>query len=157
MNKDAILATFIGFIFGLVITSLILFGPSVVQKLPEFKNFKFALPNVSIFKKSDLIPAGIKLDPKPNVRSATTLSVKEPKDGSIAKAQNVDVSGETVPNSIILVSGGQSDQVTQADKSGRFKIQVKLYEGKNDLSIARFSPDSQESDTVTVFYTSEKF
>ena len=59
MNKDALFATIVGVVIGVLITGIIILGPHVIG---YFKNFNFKMPNFAI----NNITPNIKPDQKDN-------------------------------------------------------------------------------------------
>lgn len=151
MNKDALLATLIGFGIGLTITSALLFGPGLVKSLPtiSFPQITFSLPSIS--GGSTPLP-----QTTPSVKSAESgLVVESPSQAYIATSADLLVSGTTTPQAIIVVQTELDDVTSSAKDDGIFSAQVKLSEGRNDVVITSFSLGKLESKTVTVYFTTE--
>lgn len=149
MNKDALLATLIGFIIGLVITGILLAGPSLAKGFPRIKwpTFAFSLP------KGPSKPGDTKPTPTP---VAFFLTIDSPLTDSIEEKSDVLVSGKTIANATVVIAGNTDEVVVTADDKGTYAGKVKLVEGKNDVVVTSYNKEEQKSQTVTVFYTPEK-
>ena len=145
MNKDALLATMIGFIVGLVITGVLMFAPRFAQFLP-----KISLPSFSFGQST---PA---LSPTPNAQN-TGLSINSPLPESIESVSSVLVSGNTEAGATVMIQTDVDDEVLIADSDGKYVGKITLVEGKNDLTVTSYGKTKQETKTITVFYTPEEF
>src|SRR3989344_6980682 len=95
MNKDALLATLIGFGIGLFITGMFLLGPTIVKSIP-----KFTLPKISLPQKN----------PKTQTTPAPALTkqnvtIDSPLAEAIESKKELLVSGTTNPKATVLVQG----------------------------------------------------
>ncbi len=144
MNKDALLATLIGFGIGLLITGLLLLGPNLLKSFPKIRlpNFSFAQ------KKTDVTPT-----PTP---TSLTPTIDSPLADAIEENDEVLVSGSTSPGAIVVIAGSIDEIVVVASGDGKFAGKVALAEGKNDLTITAYADTEQAASAVTVFYTPEK-
>src|SRR5258706_9978100 len=101
MNKDALLATLIGFGIGLLITGLLLVSPSLTKWLP-----KFTMPNFSFLqaqKKSAPTPT-----PTPTQFSVT---IQSPLADTIESTNELLVSGITTANTTDVIQGALDETV----------------------------------------------
>jgi hypothetical protein len=138
MNKDAILATLIGFGIGLLITGLLLVGPNITKSLPKIK-----LPTTA----STTTPT-----PTP---SQFTVTIESPLAEAIENSTDVLVSGVTSPGSTVVIAGSVDDTAVVAQADGKYAGKVTLTEGKNDIIVTSYQQTKQASQTVTVYYTPE--
>jgi hypothetical protein len=145
MNKDAILATLIGFGIGLAITGILLVGPNVAKLLPNITLPKFAF-----------------LTPQPKTTPTTTptpevfqLTIDSPLGDAIENKDEVLVSGKTSQESLVIIEGLTNEAVIRVAADGSYAGKVNLTEGKNDLSVTSYLGDKQVTQTVTVYYTPE--
>lgn len=148
MNKDALLATLIGFIIGLVITGILLAGPTIAKGFPNIKwpTFTFSLPKGGT-------QGGNKPTPTP---IAFFLTIDSPLTDSIEEKTDVLVSGKTIPEATVVIAGSVDEIVVTADDKGTYAGKVKLMEGKNEVVVTSYDKEEEKSQTVTVFYTPEK-
>lgn len=147
MNKDAILATVIGFVIGLTITGLILVGPKVAKYLPKIS---IHIPAIS-FMKSKPTPTQA---PK---QKAFSLTVDSPIPDSIASEGDLLVSGTTASGATVVIQGNIDDAVVTATSEGKFAGKIALVEGQNDITVTSYREKDRASQTVTVYYTEEQF
>jgi hypothetical protein len=147
MNKDAILATIIGFIIGLFITGILLVGPSLASLLPKI-NFK--LPTFS-FGQTKTTPTPAQKDLQ------FSVTIDSPLPESIETENEILVSGTTAPDSTVLIEGNTTEAITQVKADGKYAGKITLIEGKNDITVTSYLKDKNAAQTVTVFYTPEEF
>jgi len=147
MNKDAILATIIGFVIGLCITGLVLLGPKLTKYLP---NITLKFPSISFMKP--------KVTPTPAPKQKTfTLTIDSPLPESIESEGDLLVSGQTSGGTTVVIQGNNDDAVVKATPDGKYAGKVTLVEGKNDITVTGYYQKNQKTQTVTVFYTQEQF
>ncbi len=147
MNKDALLATVIGFGIGLVITGILLVGPLISKSLPRLNLPKFALNQ----SKQSSAPTA---SPTP---SPLGITVSAPLPESIENEKDLLVSGTTTPGALVVIQGVNDDSVVQVKEDGKFAGKLTLSEGKNDVSITSYLKDKQSAQALTVYYTPEEF
>jgi hypothetical protein len=147
MNKDAILATIIGFIIGLCITGLVLVGPRLTKFFPKIS---FHLPSFS-----KTIP-----QPTPTTilkQKPFNLTIDSPINESIESDSSLLVSGTTTSDSIVVVQGNVNDSVTAETRNGKYAGKITLIEGENDITVTSYNNKDHSTQTVTVYYTPEQF
>ena len=76
-------------------------------------------------------PEGNASTPSNNMQSSLPLTIMSPTDGSDVNGSSVTVSGHTAQGATINVG----DQVTTADSSGNFSLNVNLDDGPNALDV----------------------
>ena len=156
MNKDALLATFIGFVVGLFVTGLVLYGPGLLKnvpkfQLPSFPKFSFSLPQ---FKKSSVSPTPTTIE----TAKEHTISIESPIGDALEQTETVLVSGTTTPSAIVILSGVNDEIVVEANADGKYAGKVSLSEGKNIITATSYSkPEKVAVQTVSVFYTPEEW
>lgn len=153
MNKDALLATFIGFIVGLLVTGLVLYGPGWAKNFP-----KIQLPKISwklpSFGKATSSPTPTPIEaPKEHA-----VTIESPLPDTVEQGEKVLVSGTTSSSSTVIISGPVDDVVIEANGDGKYAGKVTLSEGKNDVAVVSFQKSGAvASRTVSVFYTPEEW
>jgi hypothetical protein len=115
MNKDALLATFIGFVVGLLVTGLVLYGPGLAKNFPkiQFPKFSFTLPT---FGKTKATPTPTLIDTK----KEHSVTIESPLPEALEQSETVLISGTTSPGATVILSGGVDDVVVVATADGRF-------------------------------------
>lgn len=144
MNKDAILATLIGFGIGLLITGALLVGPTLVKNLPQIK-----LPTISLQTQN----------PTPTSAPTPTqvgVSIESPLAEAIETSDILLVSGKAPVGATVVIAGAVDETVVTVKEDGKFAGKVSLVEGKNDLIVTSYVQAQQTSQTVTVYYTPEE-
>lgn len=150
MNKDALLATIIGFGIGLIIAAGVFLGPTVFRSLPHLRLPDFS-KLVSRFQQAK--PEEITPTPKPN----ETLTIQSPLAESIELKNETLVTGSVAPESIVVIEGESGETVSAANGDGAFAGKVVLTEGKNDITVTSYTKDKVQTQTVRVYYTPEDF
>lgn len=148
MNKDALLATLIGLAAGLVITGVLLLGPSLTKSFPKLSLPRFTLPS---FAKRGA-PS-----PTPTPPLALTITIDSPLPEEIAVKDSLLVSGITLPGSMIVAQGPLDEDVVVTRDGGAYAAKVSLAEGENEITVTAYKDGKSVSQTVTVFYTPEEF
>ena len=147
MNKDAILATIIGFVIGLLITAMLLVGPKIAGAFPKFS---IQLPSFSIFQPKTVPTAA------PAVKEFSVI-IDSPLPESIESEEEVLVSGTTFAGSTVLIEGNTTEASVEVKDDGKYAGKITLIEGKNDITVTSYNKDKKAQQTVTVFYTPEQF
>ncbi len=150
MNKDAILATIIGFGIGLVIAAAVFLGPSVFKNMP-----KVSLPNFSWLVRK--FGASDSAKPTPTPAPNETLTIQSPLPEAIESKNETLVSGTVAPDSIIVIEGESSETVAVANAQGAYAGKLSLGEGKNTITVTSYTKEKMQTQTVTVYYTPEDF
>lgn len=148
MNKDALLATLIGLAAGLLITGVLLLGPSLTKSFPKFSFPRITLP--SFIKRS--APS-----PTPTPAQKLTITIDSPLPEEIAVNDTLLISGTTLPGATVAAQGMLDEDVVQTKDGGAYAAKVSLTEGSNEVTVTAYKDGTSASQTVTVFYTPEKF
>lgn len=145
MNKDALVATLIGFGVGLIITGIFLVGPDLAKFIPKINlpTIRFAAPQKKITPAPQPLP--------------TTLAIDAPLSDAIETDDSVLVSGSAPTNSTIVIEGPQNEVIISANGSGKYAGTVNLSEGKNEIVVTGYSSDKVFHQSINVFYTPESF
>jgi len=156
MNKDAIVATGIGFGVGLVITGLVLYGPTMVKSM-KFPSLSFSLPKFSFslptFGKSTPTPAP---QTNTNAKKDHTLTIESPIADALETEETMLVSGSTTPGATTIIASTLDEVVVVANDKGTYAGKVTLAEGKNTILVTSMEPKGPTLEqTVTVYYTPE--
>ncbi|MFC1646763.1 hypothetical protein ACFL1A_00630 [Patescibacteria group bacterium] len=150
MNKDIVLATLIGFVIGLIITSSIIFGPKIISSItiPEIKiSFPWLdKPNLSNDTTGDAKPKDYK-----------NITISSPIPDTISENESLLISGTAPAGSTIVVGGFVDEDASVVAKDGKFAGKIALYEGKNDITVTAFTKNNILTQTLSIFYTPEKF
>lgn len=145
MNKDAILATAIGLILGLLISSAFIFGPKLTRAIPKFTFLSFSLPKPS----SKVIPT-----PTPTAKEFS-LSITAPLDEAIEPTKDVVVSGATAPGAIVVIQGPLDVDVVIAGETGAYAGKVTAVEGKNDMFVTAYTENKEATKRISIYFIEE--
>lgn len=148
MNRDALLASIIGFGIGLLITGVLLIGPTITKGFPQIKfpTISFSLPGNNTPKTT---PAPT---PPPII-----FSVSNPITDAVVSESSLTVSGTAPSASTIIVAGPNDEDVQVATADNKFSGKVTLTEGKNDITVTNYVDGKGTAQLITVFYTKENF
>jgi hypothetical protein len=138
MNKDALLATLIGFAIGLLITGLLLVGPNITKSLPKIK-----------------LPTAASTPTPTPTSSQFAVTIESPLAETIENSPDLLVSGVTSAGSTVVIAGSVDDTAVAAQPDGKYAGKITLTEGKNDIVVTAYEQSKQTSQTVTVYYTPE--
>lgn len=151
MNKDAILASIIGFAIGLCITGFLLVGPNILKNLP-----RISLPrreNITAQQPGNA-------DSGPETTGAASdggFIVTDPVAEKIVSEKTLTVSGTAEPGSLLVIQGYGEETVIAANSEGKFTSTLTLEEGKTDVIVTNYVSGKPTSKTIPVYYTEEEF
>ncbi len=151
MNKDALLATIIGFGVGLVIAGIVFLSPALFKALPHISLPKFPRISWSLPSPSKPKPTAT---PKPG---STALTIERPLPDSIEPKNETLLSGTTAPHAIVVLEGEIGETVAVANAQGAYAGKLSLGEGKNSLKVTSYAGKDVQTQSVTVYYTTENF
>lgn len=150
MNRDAILATVIGFGIGLLITGIFLLGPNIKTLLP--KGIK--LPAVPFLASQE--KKGSPTGPTPTPM-ALAITIDSPLPDAIVDSDALLVSGVTSPDATVVLQLNDQDVVVAAAIDGKYAGKVTVSEGENTLTATSYTKEGKmTSQTTTIFYTPEE-
>lgn len=151
MNKDALLATILGFTLGLILMAGFFFGPALLSN-----TFHLNIPSISSLL-SKLKRQSTTVLPTPSLSDDSTLRIQSPLDESIEPNQETLVSGVTLPNALVVIEGQGDDIVVTANNKGAFAGKITLTEGVNPIQVTSYANKTAQVQTITVYYTTEEF
>ncbi len=129
MNRETLIAIFLGFAGGILIAVLLL-------TLPK------KMPNLSFLPKQNQ-PTPTSVTTSPPAEDQPSLIIEEPKDGSIVSDQKIEIKGKTKPESLVVVSGPAADQVLTTNAEGNFQTQIELAAGANLITTTVYLANDQ--------------
>lgn len=90
------------------------------------------------------------------VENQSSLTVTQPEENALVTSEEVEISGQTVPNAKIIISGPTLDIVQTSDNQGKFSAKINVFEGENLISVTAYSEDGKVF-TVNrkIFYSQE--
>ncbi len=147
MNRDALLASLIGFGIGLLITGILLVGPNLIKGFPQIHLPKFAFPNAQQAPKTSPTPT-----PQPS-----TFAITSPTADAVAASSDLLVSGTAPVSSTVVVAGPNDEDVVVVKEDGKFTGKIMLTEGKNDVVVTNYVQGKATAQAITVFYTKENW
>lgn len=154
MNKDALMATIIGFFIGIIITSGILFGPKLVKSI-HIALPKIQIPALSFKSNPKKTTEQTKNSLEKNSNTSTSFSIDGPVNESISDADTILVSGKAHPGSFVLIAGLDDETAVQVKSDGKYAGKITLVEGKNTVSVTEFLQTNQTTESISVYYIDE--
>lgn len=96
--------------------------------------------------------------PEPSATAETKetldLTLENPTTDIATSSARIAVTGKTIGEGVVSITGGSEDALTQAQKDGSFSIPVALTEGLNRLRVTAFNDDGDEKSIMRyVLYT----
>lgn len=138
MKKEVIIAILVGLSMGMIIT----FG------VYRVKNSVTDTPITN-------------LEEDPSNEEATSaptiLALHNPEDGSVLTQKELTVTGETTPNSFIVLFVNDEDFVSDTDESGNFSFKVELEDGVNVLRVHVLNEDGDTTVEERLVVVSDAF
>jgi hypothetical protein len=153
MNRDAILATIIGFMLGLIITSLILFGPKAFKSLSAIK---IDTSKLSFLKSKNITPTPAEKIIENNTISNSPLTVNAPVSDVIVDNSEILVSGTATPDSSVIIAGPIDETGVTVAGDGKFGGKITLNEGKNTIMVSAYNKETVVQKTIDVYYSVDK-
>lgn len=137
MNRETIIAIFLGFAGGILIALLLITLP---KRLTTAKK-ENPTPTPSQQSQEDKKPI---------------ISIVSPENESLVEGEEVEVKGTTVANSLVVVSGPSEDSIVTSDTEGKFSTKLNIYEGQNLITVTVYLEDGKvASNELTVFASKE--
>jgi hypothetical protein len=146
MNKDAILASVIGFGIGLLITGAVLIGPTALPMLKK---------TISNIGKGSVQSLTTQVSPTPTsvAPDAHALTIDSPEDQSITNSDTLTITGKAPKDTLIVVDGNIDESVVSVSSTNTFQAEIGLKEGVNDISVTNLTKDKPTNKHFTVYYT----
>lgn len=144
MKAEKVILSFVAVIVGLVAAGIAFYLYQMTKTIPPEKNQTIAVKT--------------KVSPTPTPRNENFLTVENPKDESVSANKTINISGKTIPNSTIIVSTENNDQVVTPSGNGDFTLSTTVGEGTNLIQITSVFPNGEEKKVLrTVTYSTESF
>ena len=86
-----------------------------------------------------------------------TLEVTSPDIDLLTFQSSIVVSGQTIPDTTVLISNQDQNKILQSEFDGSFSTVLELNPGVNDIAVAVFNKNGdQRTINRTVYYSEEK-
>lgn len=136
MKKEVIIAIIIGITIGTIIT----LGVHIAQKSLAENNIPPTNPTTP----------SITISPSQAVHN---LIITSPNNDSVTEQSEIEIIGNTSPNSLLSVISDTHQAVGSADIEGNFELSFTLSSGANQIIIKSFDQNGQEaSQEIEVIY-----
>lgn len=148
MNKDAILASIIGFGIGLLITGGVIVGPRLLSQLKRSQSGDVA--SATSQQNSTITPT-----PESAVTNET-LVIENPQKEAVLHESSTSVSGKAPKNATLIIASTEDETIIQTNDTTTYQAAVTLKEGKNDISVVSIVNGKSAVERITVYYTPNK-
>ena len=139
MKKEVLFAIVIGFALGLVIT----FGIWTANKSLTQTTSQQEAP-----------PEETELQPNPTLVPQHSLTISSPEDNLVSSEEEIEVSGQTSAEAVVVILYPGGEEIIQADQQGKFSTQITLEGGENQITVLAYDQEENEtSQTLTVVYS----
>ena len=139
MKKEIIFAILLGLSLGLIITYGVYRAKMTLQQ--------------PIQKEDKISPS---TTPQPTNNSSLLLI--SPEDEIITDLAKINVSGSTTPDSFVIIIVNNQDNITTADQTGNFSVEVELEAGSNVIRVHALKEDGTSIvEERTVIYSTIDF
>lgn len=126
---------------------LLFFGLTILAGLHYLVNIKYQEPSGSYSNSG----------PVTSLVSSLSLDLHQPEDSTLTFSPSILFSGKTFPNTLILISSQNSDQILESKADGTFSLIFDLEEGVNVISVAAFDAGGNQRTIIrTLYYSKEK-
>lgn len=138
MNRETLIAIFLGFAGGILVALLLIIVPRKVAKTND-NTSPTPTPSQEINQQD------------------SKLSISNPENQALIENSKIVVSGSTIANSKLVILGANTDTVITADDNGNYSVEVEIYEGENLITVTAYLEDGKViSKNLTVYSTQEK-
>jgi hypothetical protein len=155
MNKDAILATVIGFLVGACITSAILFGPMAAKSLSNFRWPKLPVLVQKNAGGNTVLTNPLKEESGSDNQTSITSGITKPEDQAIIKEKFLTVSGRAPAGAQIVIVSPSDETVAEADAQGQYQTEIQLKEGFNKITVIYADGGKTVAENLEIFQTEE--
>ena len=152
MNRDAIVATLIGIVIGILVAGAVLVGPKIPKYFAALK-----LPSLNLPKSVVNNTGNTNATSKTEQNQKGPITIESPLADSIITENEILVSGFTKGNAIVIISGPSTDETVTADGNGKFAGNVTLGEGTNIVHVTSVSEETIEAGSIRIYHTNETF
>jgi len=140
MKKEVLIAIITGFALGLLITFGVWTANRAIKKKPSEEPVISPSPEIVV-------------SPQPK-ESELSLTIFSPEDNLLSDQEEIEVSGETVPEAVIVIFYQEGEKILETDESGQFKTTITLVGGDNEIEISAYDLEGNEiKKTLTVVYS----
>lgn len=141
MKTEKIVISFIAVFIGILFAGIAFYFYQSTKVIPDTKT-----------KTISIAP------PTPTPKATIYLTLATPKNGEVFDKKVVTLSGKTVPGSLVIISGEESDEVVSPSSAGDFSSTITITDGGNIISVTAIAPNGEQiSQTRTVTFSTESF
>lgn len=144
MKLEKVILSVIAIIVGLIAAAIAFYLYQMTKTLPESSNKPITINSANT--------------PTPTPNDDNFLTVDSPKDESVFDTKTIKISGKTIPNSTIVVSTENNNQVVNPAQNGDFSLNETIGEGTSIIQVTAIFPNGNEKQVSrTVTYTTSSF
>lgn len=138
MNKDTVIASFIGFGLGLIAAITLWVVPRILPKNPQTQ------PTIQQETTSN-----------EQENKSKIFEISAPMDGSISESDTIKVSGSALGAQLIVIATATKNVVITPDASGNFSEDIGISEGGNNITITQYNETDYETKHLYIYYYPE--
>jgi hypothetical protein len=143
MKSERIILSFVAVLVGLVVAGIAFYFYQMTKTVSEPEEQKKNVANIQ---------------PSPTPDKSLFLTVENPKDGAVLNKKTITVSGKTVPNTTIIISSENGDDVITPAKNGDFTTTETISDGSNLMQVTAIFQNGEEKKVQrTVTFSTENF
>lgn len=137
MKKEVLIAIITGFALGLLIT----FGLWTANRA-----IKKTAPQEEVAEEETALPTPL--------QSELSLTILSPQDNAISNQEEIEVSGNTASEAVVVILYQDGEKILEADEEGNFETTISLLAGSNEIEITAYDQEGNEiSEVLTVVYS----
>lgn len=140
IEKDVLVAIIVGVVIGGLTAFFILFLPKHFPKTGQSEDRGEPFKEEATASPAATYP----------------LTIESPKEEEVLSEEKITVSGKSTPKALIAILSPVDENITEANDEGHFQAEIFLEEGINEINITSYSDETEETQTVTVYYTEEE-
>jgi hypothetical protein len=141
MKKEVLIAIILGFGLGLIITFGVWKANKTLQKQTQAPSpTPTSLPS----------PAET-ATPTPE---ALMLEISSPADNAISQEEKINLEGQSLPQTIIVIFYEEGEKILEADEEGKFTTDITLTGGANEILVKAFDQQGNETEkSLNIVYS----
>ncbi|MFA5828262.1 MAG: hypothetical protein WC841_02800 [Candidatus Shapirobacteria bacterium] len=154
MFKEFVLAIILGALLGFGLTGgyFALNANKKNNQLPAITPSPIPLVSQAVDSKISPEPSE-----KPTIQNPDNLTVDSPKNESVVNNSKTTVSGNSSPQSTIIITTAQKTYSQTASEDGAFSIDIELESGANKINVSSIGTgDSQTDIQLIITYSTAK-
>lgn len=144
MNAEKVILSFVAVIAGLIVATLAFY---------LYQGTKVINPKTTAIAQISAAPTEL-----PIKESNLFLTIDQPSNESVITTKALTVAGKTTPNTTVIVTSANNDQVFMSNSTGGFSTTINIDSGENKIIITAIASSGEEKqEIITVTSSTEQF